>query len=1536
MKRLVDEHPVFAPLPEDIKNALVEIPADDLVPLANRRTRKAWKKHGVLVHAYSGEAEGYTLRRAFHEVGGDRRLLHELDLQHGKPETDMSPSGKAYPLLLRLALNGMCKAWIAGPPCRTRSVLRHFAIPGQDMPRPLRAWHGEEHGLHDLKPYEKEQVFTDDVLMMRFLLLFVISEEVRKAAGEEDPTALFLEQPADQANMPEVVTLWRTSTWKRLAQLYNLETQTFNQSEFAAQPTKPTTTGGNLKIEVPLPGRRGIPRSTEGKTKQELCEESRALARWPPLMMRAIATALQLGPMKGKIKLRALSWKEHVAAGHTPFRKDCLVCQQASAKDQHHQRSKDPPRAGVLSLDMSGPFHLAPDLHGKQAKYMLIGAFTWLAPGQGGDDFEDTTIPEVPEGAPEIEDQEAQDEEGDQEIADADDVWGELAEERRKKAEERKEVEKGDHQEVSKETEEGEEALEERREPKIEVTKLCVPLPSKSQQDVLRAIIDLYLRLRSDGYVVTQIHTDRGGEFTQDALDKWCTSRTILHTYTAGDQPASNGRAEVTVQWVKAEIRRILHAAQAPFSRWPLAARNLNERLRLQQIGKAVTLPNFLTPVLVRKRFWRTRELLPTQEKVLYLGPSWVHHGHWVEREDGSFSLTRMVMHSLVEPPKDDDWIGLEDELAPTEVRRRIRGKVSLNHFAVNVEDSNLEGKDKDEEMKEEEEREEDIKKVRRVVEQEMRYAAEDDPIGSSTTLDAITKLKEMTCNTKVEEVLQTRVVAQHEVRKNLQDWIPSIKDELTALFEVKKALKTIDPAEVRRLVSQDLAEILPSKMVWTIKPSATSKSGKRKSRLVACGNFAERSDSDLFAGGATAVALRAAVAIASQNGWDGLVCDIRTAFLNATSGQERVGDDEAPLPKKAIIKPPPLLVAAGLAGPDEHWEVLMALYGYKESPKLWADYRDTELTHLKAEINDDTWLTLDQMITEPNMWRVIKHQVSGSSTVEQFCGILLVYVDDLLLLGEDSIMQYVIKAIQTKWETSIPEVIDETSGVRFLGTEIYRQGRKWWMTQRNYIHDLLARNLGPEEWLQRKIPMISEPETREEPPNRDLATIREAQRVVGELVWVATRTRPDLAFTITKLASLITKDPQQVLDLTKHVWCYLAATADHGLQFCNAPDEKQLNIYTDASFGTETSMGCHLVMWGTAMLLWKSGKQAVVTASTAEAELVEVLEGALAGDAVRVVMEEALDTTARAISYTDNTAALSIVTSENGSWRTRHLRKRAHILRSKVNQGEWLLRHMAGSEIPADLGTKVLAFEKFKFLKAAMGIFLGDEKKDDGSEKKKRKDENGGKVEVAEKALKAIILFAKLAQAKAEKENMIQLWNELIPIQSFAEPASGWPFFIIIFMVFSFGVMFGAVLAWFMIYPYFNRVTLVHSDIIPRPTFLMHALPRKERSQRTSTAPRPRNGQPLEPPSMSAGAAGGRSSDAAVASYSPSAGSIAADGHSSSAAAADGHSSSAAAADGRFSDAAAGRSSGASAADGRAAAGHSSSAGATVRCGRR
>ena len=1469
LKRLVNEHPVFAQLPEHLREALVEVPAESLIPLANRRTRKLWKKKGVLIHAFSGQRDGYTLKRAFHEVGGDKRLMCELDVLHGTSESDLGPTGTGYALLLRLALDGYAKGWLGGPPCRTRSMLRHQAIEGKDMPRPLRSWDGEEFGLRDLSSFEKNQVFTDDVLMLRFLLLYVVSEEIRKVNGIESPTTLLLEQPADLPHMPEVVTIWRTPFWKKLQELYKLQTQTFNQSEFAATATKPTTTGGTLSLMVPMPGRRGVPRSVEGKTKMEVCEESKALARWPPLLMRSIAQALQTGPMGGTIKMRALSWKEHVAAGHTPFRKDCLVCQRAAAKDHHHRRSKLPPRVGVLSLDLSGPFRVAPDIggvHPGTAKYLLVGAFTWLAKDQLGEDFEDLEVPKVPEGAPEIDDAEGDAEDIEEAplpaLRDDEDVWGE-------RQAERDAVQAEVHAEDQQPEKDEEQKEEERVEPKITVTRLCTPIKSKSQQDVLRAIIDMYLRLRSDGYVVSQIHSDRGGEFMHEALAKWCASRTILHTFTPGDQPQSNGRVEVSVQWIKSEIRRVLHcrssllkvAACGPkcerkFEATPGGKHYACAQLSCSSFGEEAILEGSGT-------FAHTGT---GDIPVSILGPPWSldRARRWILDD-----YTRMVMHQLTDPPRDENWIGLEDQLAPVEARRRIRGKISLNHlaYAAAFPDGGEHGDSAV--LEEENEKEEEVLRMRKVIEEEMKHAVEDDRVGAYLTVDAVSSLKQVTIDSTAEEVLQTRVVSQCEVRKNLPDWIQPIQNELNALFQTKKALKPIDAKLVQQLVSSGKAEILPSKMVWTVKPSPGEKGGKRKARLVACGNFAERSESDLFAGGATAVALRAALSIASQQAWSGRVSDIKTAFLNAPmklGGSTDLETGEVTEEMIAVIKPPPILVLAGLAKPDEFWQVVMALYGYKESPRLWANHRDDVIQKMEIPMDDGSFLTLDQMVTEPNMWRVIKHEPGPflETKAEQLCGLLLVYVDDLLLLGPPMVLDSMMASIQAIWETSPPEEIDEVAGVRFLGAELYRDGSRWWMTQQNYLMDLLNRNLGPPPWMKRKIPMSMDPEARQDPPNHNLETTREAQRVVGELVWVSTRTRPDLSFSIAKLASLITRDPQRVLDVVPEVWQYLANTIDQGLEFRNSPDETQLNIYTDASFG-ETCMGCHLVMWGDSMLLWKSGKQSVVTASTAESELVEILEGAIAGDAVRVVLEEILDLRARAVSFTDNTAAIAIITGESGSWRTRHLRKRAQVLRTKVALGDWLLRHLAGQQLPADQGTKVLGSEKFKTFKMLMGMYMGK-----GEEFENGNDGKGGgcqKSDKAKQALRAIILFAKLAMAKGQDADQLQLWQPVLPLRAFSDPSSGPPFFLILIMVFGFGLIFGAALMWALVYPYFQKVTLVESmtNVVPRPSFLFHALPETSRMSRESTneAPLPRrrsaaSSSPAADRTTGASAAGG------------------------------------------------------------------------------
>ena len=153
------------------------------------------------------------------------------------------------------------------------------------------------------------------------------------------------------------------------------------------------------------------------------------------------------------------------------------------------------------------------------------------------------------------------------------------------------------------------------------------------------------------------------------------------------------------------------------------------------------------------------------------------------------------------------------------------------------------------------------------------------------------------------------------------------------------------------------------------------------------------------------------------------------------------------------------------------------------------------------------------------------------------------------------------------------------------------------------------------------------------------------------------------IMFVVAKMSSLITRDPKQVISMASQVWKYLANTIYHGLIYGNEEGARDLHVFTDSSFN-DTCHGCTLVFWGEDLLLWKSSKQSAISVSTAESELIEVMEGAGAAEAVRAVMEELLDLRARVTSHTDSSSAVAIVGGDSGSWRARHLRKRAHTLR--------------------------------------------------------------------------------------------------------------------------------------------------------------------------------------------------------------------------------------------------------------------------------
>lgn len=118
LRKFVNAHPVLASLPAHVKEKLVVRPGviSDF-PGANRRLRKRWRKKGVTLHLYSGKDEGFTLRRAVKEQGGDETLLIEVDVKNGG-EWDMLEDSM-YEKLIKMALEDVIDGVVCGPNCRT-------------------------------------------------------------------------------------------------------------------------------------------------------------------------------------------------------------------------------------------------------------------------------------------------------------------------------------------------------------------------------------------------------------------------------------------------------------------------------------------------------------------------------------------------------------------------------------------------------------------------------------------------------------------------------------------------------------------------------------------------------------------------------------------------------------------------------------------------------------------------------------------------------------------------------------------------------------------------------------------------------------------------------------------------------------------------------------------------------------------------------------------------------------------------------------------------------------------------------------------------------------------------------------------------------------------------------------------------------------------------------------------------------------------------------------------------------------------------
>ena len=1323
LQAMVKAHPVLSQLPDHIKERLAVQPGDWHGLPCNRRWRRAMQRDGLLLHLYAGEDSGFTFGKAWKQCGGEERILLEVDVKRGS-QHDMIPDDGVYASLITAAIQGKILGIAGGPNCRSRSVLRHYEIPGCDTaPRPVRAWKGEEYGKKDLSEKEKKMVEEDDILLWRQIFLFMIATYARRARGHDHPLAFVLEQPSSpRGYKPEVVSFWDQWEWHEIKKEFELKETHFTQKSLGGEATKPTTLGTSLDL-VP----------EDFQIKGPVCpggvRSSKDLARWPPGLMRMLAVAIKEQTMQSHARIAPMSWEDHIRFGHVPYRKDCKTCQETLQQQEPHRRARHL-QTGTLSLDVAGPFTPAYDLGGHMARWFLTGVLVWRVP-KDSDKMRQPPDEELQGEEPAIE------------------------EVREAEAEEKEEAE------VQVEEGQGEQRDEERREDleektEVRIFRLALPMTTKTGREVSSTTMDMLMKLKVDGFTVAKIHTDRGHEFS-GPFRRWASSRGIILSRTAGDDPRANGRAEVAVKAIKTQIRRVLHHAKVQADWWPWALRYINEINRCVRLDQVPSFPPFLEEVRVRKRTWRRGSFDPMVEHVRYLCPSVEEHGHWVWQEGEAPRIAKVLMKQISEPVQHGVWVGLETQiLDDLSTRRRLREKTTVRRLDASME------------AQEEEETEKwKVKaRIRRIIEEEMRAMVEDDEETAMDEMAVIGRLRKAVESMEdSEEILQTKIISPKEVWEHWEEWEAAAKSEINSMLEEKEALEEVSEEEVKeiekKLKEKGIKfECIPSKVVYSKKPIPGG--SKHKVRWVICGNYEEkRDDEQTYSAGADATAFRLMLWFAARNQWLGMSLDIRTAFLNAVIDQE----DQS---NYILVAPPTIFVKKGCLRPGTLYRPKRAVYGLRRSPRLWGLCRDSEMRSFEVEVERKEGgkikLQLRQLDSEPNLWRLEEvGKEEGSEPSIQY-GLVMTYVDDIFITGPPEVTRAVAQKFQATWTTSEPEVVGEEA-IRFLGMEVSisknAEGRDvWHVTQESFVKDLVKRQA--KEVQPKKIPI-----TRDQalmtldasPPT--LEKVRECQKVVGELLWVLTRTRPDLMYSISRLGPNVTKATSSVLEAANQVQGYLLKTCAEGLRYQD--DEKEpikIQVFSDVSYAPsdEESFGCFIITLNRAPFFWRSGRQHLVTLSTAEAELAELVEAMTAGESVAAIVDELIGYVPRG-AFTDSQSALAIITTDGGNWRTRHLRTRASYARQTVLSGRWVIHHSPGEFLTADIGTKPLSSKRLETLREMMMMGSPPKKEEIKQEEKDEEQKEKGEtlakaIKVSDDMIRLVTTIAILAVARGDSED--------------------------------------------------------------------------------------------------------------------------------------------------------------------------------------
>lgn len=483
------------------------------------------------------------------------------------------------------------------------------------------------------------------------------------------------------------------------------------------------------------------------------------------------------------------------------------------------------------------------------------------------------------------------------------------------------------------------------------------------------------------------------------------------------------------------------------------------------------------------------------------------------------------------------------------------------------------------------------------------------------------------------------------------QKWLEAIQEEKNSL-EKNDVWKLVDRKRAKG------KQLVTSRWIFKIKDN-----GIYKARLVARG-FQQRTQDlefeDIFSPVVDFSNLRALLALAAQQNSKLITFDVKTAFLHGT------------LEEEIFMELPD-----GYHEPGKVCLLKKALYGLKQSSQRW--YK-----RLSAFLKEEHYhhIKVDKCI-----WK------NEEGTV-----LLAIHVDDGIIISSD---EKATTKLLTKLKSHF-EITVDMMPISHLGIQISKSERGICLHQTSYAEQVLKK-YNMDDCRMVATPMDSSKQVQNHPRKHEPTNFQYRQ-VVGSLLYLSNKTRPDLSYSVNFASRHIQNPTEEDITKVKRILRYLKGTTDLGIFYSsdNSPEMNVIYAYSDSDYaqtgGEEKrkSTTGYVLMYAGGPISWTSHKQQIVATSTSEAEYIAAAECVKELQYMSTLFQELTNSKFPALLQVDNQSAISIIKTGKMNKRSKHIDVRYYFINEKFEENLFKLIYCPSKDQLADIFTKPL--DKVKF----------------------------------------------------------------------------------------------------------------------------------------------------------------------------------------------------------------------------------------------